>query len=134
MYIYIYIYIMHVFQTTSDHLYFFRLKFGARYSMLQYKSVERIHSKEYCFMFSCTLLVFLLVFIIKLVLSFYFFIWRSIKFPPKNINQSETKIGDSQIDFIVFQCLGILTSTFLCTVIVFVWITLLLHWKELLHL
>ena len=96
---------MHVFQTTSDHLYFF-LKFGACYRMLQYKSVERIHSKEYCFMFSCTFLVFMLVFIIKLLFYHFIFFWRSIKFPPKNINQSETKVGDSRIDFYSFSVSG----------------------------
>ena len=69
---------MLVFQTTSDHLCLFRLKFGACYSMLQYKSVERIHSKEYCFMFSCTLLVFLLVFIIKLLFYHFIFLFDEV--------------------------------------------------------
>ena len=75
------------------------LHHGSVGSMLHHGSVGQVHSKKCYFMFAYTFETVFCCFSSKNLCSyhFHFFFWWSIKFPPQNINQSETWTDDKKL-------------------------------------
>ena len=75
------------------------LHHGSVGSMLHHGSVGQVHSKKCYFMFTYTFETVFCCFSSKNLCSyhFHFFFWWSIKFPPQNINQSETWTDDKKL-------------------------------------